>query len=130
MIFCDLSSRKYIHVDKIKHAVKDYSNAALLFSENTCLKTNTVAGGGSCIKQGIRAILPKEHWPVLTQLQWVTTIFSVQMSGPFIVHAPRKQTPAQIFVQQVKKLLFLSHSPSLQKKKKDSQSCIISIFKV
>lgn len=36
-----------------------------------------------------------------------------QQNGPFIVHAPRKQTPAQISVQQVKKLLFLSHSPSL-----------------
>lgn len=44
VIFCDLLSRKYIHVDKIKHAVTDYSNSALLFSENTYLKTNTVAG--------------------------------------------------------------------------------------
>lgn len=105
-------------MDKIKHVVTDYSNSALLFSENTYLKTNTVAGGGPYIKQGIRAILLKEHWPVLTQLQWVTTIFPVQMSGPFIVHAPRKQTPAQISVQQVKKLLFLSYSPSLQRKKK------------
>lgn len=38
------------------------------------------------------------------------------MSGLFIVHAPRKETPAQISVQKVKKLLFLAHSPSLQKR--------------
>lgn len=45
-VICVASSRNCTYVDKTERAVKDYSNSALLFSENICLKTNTTMGGG------------------------------------------------------------------------------------